>query len=96
MFVTVKVAWPAPSVSPERVVIVEKPLDFASVTVLPATGFNWASRSVTVTVEADEPFAVTDAGEAPTDDCAAVTEPAVNVTVEVWLTVTESVVSVAV
>ena len=59
---TVKVAWPEPLVTPETVVIVEEPPPFASVTVLPATGFELASLSVTVTVEVVTPFAVTDAG----------------------------------
>ena len=63
--------------TPETVVIVEEPPDLASVTVLPATGFDCASRSVTVTVELAEPSAVTDAGAAATLDCAAVTAPAV-------------------
>jgi hypothetical protein len=75
---------------------VEEPPDLASVTVLPATGLDCASRSVTVTVEPVEPSAVTDAGAADTDDCAAVTAPAVKVTPAVCVTVTESVVSVAV
>ena len=63
---------------------------------MPETGFDWASFSVTVTVEVVEPSAVTEAGAAVTVDCAAVTAPAVKVTAAVWVTVTESVVSVAV
>ena len=63
---------------------------------MPATGFDCASRSVTVTVELAEPSAVTDAGAALTLDCAAVTAPAVKLTEAVCVTVTESVVSVAV
>ena len=94
--VTVKLAWPEPFVTPETVVIVEEPPDLASVTVLPATGFDCASRSVTVTVELVEPSAVTEAGAAETLDWAAVTGPAAKLTDAVWLTVTESVVSVAV
>ena len=47
-------------------------------------------------VEVVEPSAVTEAGAALTVDCAAVTGPAVNVTDAVWVTVTVSVVSVAV
>ena len=82
--------------TPETVVIVEEPLPLASVTVLPETGFEFASFSVTVTVEVVEPSATIEAGEALTVDCAAVTGPAVKVTVAVWVTVTESVVSVAV
>ena len=82
--------------TPETVVIVEEPPDLASVTVLPATGFDCASRSVTVIVELVEPSAVTDAGAAATDDCAAVTAPATKLTDAVCATVTESVVSCAV
>ena len=91
-----KVATPEPFVTPETVVIVEEPLPLASVTVLPETGFEFASFSVTVTVEVVEPSATIEAGAALTVDCAAVTGPAVKVTVAVWVTVTESVVSVAV
>ena len=50
--------------TPETVVIVEEPPPFASVTVLPETGFELTSLSVTVTVEVVTPFAVTDAGAA--------------------------------
>ena len=93
---TVKVATPEPFVTPETVVIVEEPPDFASVTVLPGTTLVFASRSVTVTVEVVAPSAVTDAGAAPTVELAALGTPAANVTVAVWVTMTESVVSVAV
>ena len=82
--------------TPETVVIVEEPPPFASVTVLPETGFELTSLSVTVIVEVVTPFAVTEAGAAETVDWAAVTAPAANVTVAVCVTVTESVVSVAV
>ena len=51
---------------------------------------------MTVTVEVVMPSAVTEAGAALTVDWAAVTAPAVNVTDAVCVTVTESVVSVAV
>ena len=77
---TVNVAWPDALVTPLTVVIVEEPPPFASVTVLPETGFEFASFSVTVTVEVVAPSAVTDVGEAETVDCAAVTGPGVNVT----------------
>ena len=53
---------------PETVVIVEEPLPLASVTVLPETGWDCASSSVTVTVDVATPFAVTDVGEALTVD----------------------------
>ena len=81
---------------PETVVIVEEPPHFASVTVLPETGCDWASFRVTVIVELATPFAVTDAGAALTVDWAAVTGPTVKVTVAVCVTVIASVVSVAV
>ena len=48
---------PEPLVVPETVVIVEEPPPFASVTVLPGTGFEFASRNVTVTVAVVTPFA---------------------------------------
>ena len=78
------------------VVTVDEPLPFASVTVLPGTTLPFASFSVTVTVDVVEPSAVTEPGEEATVDCAAVTAPGVNVTDAVCVTVTESVVSVAV
>jgi len=77
-------------------VIVDEPLPFARVTVLPETGCDCASFKVTVTVEVATPFAVTDVGEAETVDWAAVTGPAAKVTAAVCVTVTESVLSVAV
>jgi len=52
--------------------------------------------AVTVTVDAELPSAVTELGEELAVDAVASTAPAVNVTVAVWVTVTESVVSVAV
>jgi hypothetical protein len=73
-----------------------EPEVWASVTVLPDTGLLWASFNVTVIVEVVDPSAVTDEGEGATVDCAAVTAPAVNVTVAVAVMVTLSVVSVAV
>ena len=93
---TVKVATPEPFVTPETVVIVEEPLPFASVTVLPAIRCDCASLSVTVIVELVAPSATTELGAALTVDCAAVTGPAVKLTAAVWVTVTVSVVSVAV
>jgi hypothetical protein len=93
---TVNVAWPEPFVVAETVVIVEEPPLFARVTVFPLTGFERVSFNVTVIVDAVEPSAVTDAGEAETVDWAALTAPLVNVTDAVCVTVTESVLSVAV
>src|SRR6266487_4165584 len=82
---TVKVATPEVLVVPDTVVIVGVPGPevLARVTVLPETGMLLASFNVTVIVEVVEPSAVTDAGEGDTVDCAAVTAPAVNVTVAV-------------
>ena len=76
--------------------IVEEPLPLARVTVLPETGFELASLRVTVTVEVVLLSARTEAGAAETVDCAALTSPAVKVTVAVWVTVIVSVLSVAV
>src|SRR3954452_1596299 len=99
---TVNVATPDAFVVPETVVIVEEPPDFASVTVLPATVFEFESRRVTVMVALALPSATTDAGEALTVDCAAVGTPSVKTTVAVcstpvdpivalWVTVWETV-----
>jgi len=93
---TVKVAWPEPLVVPETVVMVEEPLPLARVTVLPETGLELASLRVTVMVEVVLLSATIEVGEAETVDWAAVTGPAVKVTVAVWVTVIVSVVSVAV
>ena len=81
---------------PETVVIVEEPAPWASVTVWPATGLAKASLAVTVTVELAVPLAVTEPGAALTVELVASTAPAVKETAAVWVTVTESVVSVAV
>jgi hypothetical protein len=62
----------------------------------PATGLPNASLAVTLTVAVAEPLAATVPGAAVTVDWAALTAPDVNVTVAVCVTVTESVVSVAV
>src|SRR3954454_3945041 len=93
---TANVALPAASVVGERGVTTDDPVPAASATVLPATGLDWASRSVTVTVEKLEPSAATVAGEAATEDCAAVTAPARKLTAAVCVTVIVSIVSVAV
>src|SRR3954451_10119825 len=93
---TANVAIPDAFVTPETVVIVEDPPAFASVTVLPATGLDCASRRVTETVELAVPSAVTEPGDADTEDWAAVAGPAPNCTEAVCATVTASVVSWAV
>jgi hypothetical protein len=95
---TVNVTTPFVELGPEAALMVGDPGPelFASVTVLPETGLLFASFRVTVIVEVVEPSAVTDPGDAVTVDCAAETAPAVKVTVAVCVTVTESVVSVAV
>ena len=61
---TVNVAWPAASVVPETVVIVDEPPDLASVTVLPGNGLPLVSLIVAVTVEVVVPSARIDAGDA--------------------------------
>jgi hypothetical protein len=91
---TVPVVWPFASVAAAGCVIV--PSVAARLTVLPATGLLFASRSVTVIVEAAPPSAATVAGLAVTVDVVADTAPAVNVTDAVCVTVIVSVVSVAV
>ena len=73
---TVNVAWPAASVVPLTVVIVERPPPWPSVTVCPATALPNASFAVTVTVEVATPFAVTEAGAAEIVDCVELTAPA--------------------
>ena len=69
---TVKVATPEPLVTPETVVIVEEPPDFASVTVLPAIRSSAQSLSVTVIVDVVTPSAANGGRGAVTVDCAAV------------------------
>lgn len=98
MDLTVKVATPELSVVPWVVLTVgiPGPEVWAKVTDLPGTPLLLASFRVTVTVEVVEPSATTDADEGVTMDCAAVTAPAVKVTVVGSATVTLSVVSVAV
>ena len=61
---TVNVAWPAASVVPETVVIVDEPPDFASVTVLPGSGLPFVSSIVAVSVEVVVPSARIDDGDA--------------------------------
>ena len=91
-----KVAWPAASVVPETVVTVDEPEPCVSVTALPATGWPYASFSVTVSVEVEEPSAVSEAGEAARVEADALTAPTVKETAAVSVTSTESVVSCAV
>ena len=82
---TVKVTTPEALLTPEArlTVGVPGPAVFARVTVLPATGLLSASCKVTVIVEVAEPSATTEVGNATTVDWAAVTGPAVKVTVAV-------------
>src|SRR4051794_16391048 len=93
---TANVATPDAFVTPETVVIVEEPPAFASVTVLPATGFDWASRRVTEPGGGAVRRAAGEAGDADTGDWSAAAAPAANCTEAVWPTVTPSVVSCAV
>ena len=80
--VTWKVAWPLEFVVPETVVIVEfPPFCWARVTVLFGTGLLFESSRVTVTVEVEEPFAVTEPGLEETVEVEAEAAPGVKVTV---------------
>lgn len=65
-------------------------------TVLPGTGLSFASRSVTVIVEAVAPSATTEAGDATADECGPITAPGVKLTDAVCVIATRSVVSTAV
>ena len=73
-------------VTPEEFVVhgpelnVPVPDEIVKNTLWPPTTFPLTSFAVTVIVDAVEPSAVTDDGEDPTVDCAAVAAPAVNVT----------------
>jgi len=95
---TVNVTTPEASLGPDAALIVgvPGPLVFANVTVFPDTGFPLASFSVTVIVEVVEPSATTDVGNAVTVDRPASPGVVVKFTVAVCVTVTLSVVSVAV
>jgi hypothetical protein len=90
----VKVATPLALDNPLADEIVELPAPCDRVTVLPLTGLLFASKSVTVIVEVVVPSAVTEAGLALTVDLAALTAPAVKVTVAVWAMVIEPAVAV--
>src|SRR5437868_13978577 len=75
--VTVNVTTPNELEVPDAAEIVSVPPRLEdSVTVLPATGLLFASRSVTVMVEIVLPSAVTPVGLAATVDCDALTAPA--------------------
>jgi len=95
---TVNVTTPDEELGPDAALMVGDPGPdvCARVTVLFETGLLYTSFRVTVIVEVVEPSAGTEVGEAATVDCAAVTAPAVKVTVAVWVICTESVTSVAV
>ena len=82
---TVKVTTPRALLTPEArlMVGVPGPDVCARVTVLPATGLLSASSKVTVMVEVAELSATTEVGTATTVDWAAVTGPAVKVTVAI-------------
>ena len=91
-----KVTTPLRSEVPDAAEIVELPPAWPRVTVLPETGLPAASFNVTVTVEVAVLLSRRLVGLAETVDWAAVTVPPWKVTAAVWVTVTESVVSVAV
>ena len=91
-----KVTTPLRSEVPLAAEIVELPPAWPRVTVLPETGLPAESSSVTVIVEVAVLLSSTLVGLAETVDCAAVTVPPWKVTVAVWVTKTESVMSLAV
>jgi hypothetical protein len=93
---TVPVVCPLASVAAAGWVIVSAGRSELRLTVLPLTGLLLASRNVTVIVDVARPSAVTDAGLAVTVDAVAETVPTVKVTDAIWVSVTVSVVSVAV
>lgn len=95
---TVKVATPEPSVVADAGAItgLPGPEVLASVTVLPEIAALLESFTITVIVEVVEPSAATEVGEADTVELAALTAAERKVTVAVCVTVTLSVVSVAV
>ena len=90
---TAKVASPAASVVAERVTATE-PLPLAARPSWPEPGYR-SRRAASRSRSKLEPSAAT-VVEAESEDWAAVTVPATNVTVAVWVTVGESVVSFAV
>ena len=94
--VTENVATPEPLVVAEAGLIDELPAPCARLTVWPESGWLKASLAVTVIVDDYEPFAVTDPGDEETDELLALTGPAVKLTAAVCVTVTVSVLSVAV
>src|SRR6185503_8777357 len=79
VFVTSNVTTPDAFDDALEGVIADDPLPWLSVTVLPATGLDCASRSVTVIVEVVEPSAVIGVAEAVTVDCVVETVAATNV-----------------
>ena len=63
-----KVTTPLELDKPDAAEIVSPPRFEERVTVLPEIGFEYASVRVTVMVEVEAPFAVTDVGDATTVD----------------------------
>ena len=79
---------------PETVVIVEEPLDFASVTVLPGNGLPFVSLIVALSVEVVVPSARIDVGDAVRVDLAALAMAAAGliatmIAVSSWLVIVE-------
>src|SRR6185369_13571812 len=93
---TVKVTTPLAFERPLAAEIVELPAPCDRVTVLPLTGWLFASLRVTVIVEVVEPSAVTEVGLALTVDLVALAGPEVKFTVAVRVMIVASVVSFAV
>jgi hypothetical protein len=73
----------------------DAPAPCASEIAFPATGWPVPSRSVTVIVEVVELSASSDVDDALTDDTVGETGPTPKLTPAVWVSVVESVVSVA-
>ena len=94
--VTENVATPDPLVVVDAGEIEELPAPWPSETVWPLRVWPSPSLAVTVMVDDELPLAITELGDELTVDAAASTAPTVNDTVTVWVTATESVVSVAV
>jgi hypothetical protein len=92
----VPVVCPLASVAAGCASVSTAPREDVSVTVLPLTGLLLASRNVTVIVDVATPSAATVPGLAATVEVVADTTPATNVIDAVCVTVTVSVVSVAV
>ncbi len=94
---TLKVATPELFVVAEIVLITSlAPREEERLTVFPETGLELVSFNVTVIVESEVPFAVSELGAALTAEVDALTNPAVKEIAVVWVMVSESLASTAV